>query len=49
MRQEFLSALAAIASFEAGATVNEALVLETESVRPQALASDQRVYYQSIR
>jgi len=42
-----LAALAAIASLEAGATVNEALVLKTESTRLQAQASDQWAYYQA--
>jgi hypothetical protein len=42
-----LAALAAIASLEAGATVNEALVLKTESTRLQAQASDQWSYYQA--
>ena len=42
-----LAALAAIASLKAGATVNEALVLKTESTRLQAQASDQWAYYQA--
>lgn len=42
-----LAALAAIASLEAGATVNEALVLKTESTRLQSQASDQCAYYQA--
>ncbi len=42
-----LAALAAIASLQAGATVNEALVLKTESTRLQAQASDQWAYYQA--
>lgn len=42
-----LAALAAIASLEAGATVNEALVLKTESTRLQSQASDQWAYYQA--
>jgi hypothetical protein len=42
-----LAALAAIASLEAGATVNEALVLKTESARLQSQASDQWAYYQA--
>lgn len=42
-----LAALAAIASLQAGATVNEALVLKTESTRLQAEASDQWAYYQA--
>jgi len=42
-----LAALAAIASLEAGGTVNEALVLKTESARLQAEASDQWAYYQA--
>jgi hypothetical protein len=42
-----LAAIAAIASLQAGATVNEALVLKTESTRLQAEASDQWAYYQA--
>ncbi len=42
-----LAALAALASLEAGATVNEALVLKTEATRLQAEASDQWAYYQA--
>jgi len=42
-----LAALAAIASMQAGDTVNEALVLKTESARLQAQASDQWAYYQA--
>lgn len=42
-----LAALAAIASLQAGATVNEALVLKTESTRLQSQASDQWAYYQA--
>jgi Domain of unknown function (DUF4337) len=42
-----LAAMAAIASLEAGATVNEALVLKTESTRLQSQASDQWAYYQA--
>lgn len=41
------AAFAAIASLRAGATVNEALVLKTESTRLQAEASDQWSYYQA--
>ncbi|MBS0211713.1 MAG: DUF4337 family protein [Proteobacteria bacterium] len=41
------AALAAVASLEAGSTVNEALVLKTESTRLQAQASDQWAYYQA--
>jgi hypothetical protein len=41
------AALAAIASLEAGGTVNEALVLKTEAARLQAEASDQWAYYQA--
>ena len=41
------AALAAIASLQAGGTVNEALVLKTESTRLQAEASDQWAYYQA--
>lgn len=44
-----LAALAAIASLEAGATVNEALVLKTESTKLQSQASDQWAYYQAKR
>lgn len=40
-----LAAFAAIAALKAGATVNEALVLKTESTRLQAQASDQWAYY----
>lgn len=42
-----LAALAALSSLEAGATVNEALVLKTEATRLQAEASDQWAYYQA--
>ncbi len=42
-----LAALAAVAALRAGATVNEALVLKTESTRLQAEASDQWAYYQA--
>jgi hypothetical protein len=42
-----LAAMAAISSLRAGATVNEALVLKTESTRLQAEASDQWAYYQA--
>jgi hypothetical protein len=42
-----LAAMAAIAALRAGATVNEALVLKTESTRLQAQASDQWAYYQA--
>jgi hypothetical protein len=42
-----LAALAAIASMQAGATVNEALVLKTEATRIQAEASDQWAFYQA--
>jgi len=41
------AALAAIVSLQAGSTVNEALVLKTESTRLQAQASDQWAYYQA--
>ena len=41
------AALAAIASLEAGGTVNEALALKTEATRLQAEASDQWSYYQA--
>ncbi|MEO6865486.1 MAG: DUF4337 domain-containing protein [Gemmatimonadaceae bacterium] len=42
-----LAALAAISSLQAGATVNEALVLKTESSQLQSRASDQWAYYQA--
>lgn len=42
-----LAALAAIASLEAGDTVNEALALKTEAARLQSEASDQWAYYQA--
>jgi hypothetical protein len=42
-----LAACAAIASLEAGRTVNEALVLKTEATRLQAEASDQWAFYQA--
>lgn len=42
-----LAALAAISSLQAGATVNEALVLKTESTQLQSRASDQWAYYQA--
>jgi hypothetical protein len=42
-----LAVLAAIASLQAGATVNEALVLKTEATRLQAEASDQWAFYQA--
>ena len=41
------AALAAIAALRAGGTVNEALVLKTESTRLQAEASDQWAAYQA--
>lgn len=41
------AAMAAIASLEAGGTVNEALALKTEATRLQAEASDQWAYYQA--
>src|SRR5690348_15653713 len=41
------AALAAIASLEAGSTVNEALALKTEATQLQAQASDQWAYYQA--
>jgi hypothetical protein len=47
MTTALLAALAAIASLQAGATVNEALVLKTEATRLQAEASDQWAYYQA--
>ena len=42
-----LAAFAAVASLEAGSTVNEALVLKTEATQLQAEASDQWAYYQA--
>ena len=42
-----LAALAAVASLQAGATVNEALVLKTEATQDQAQASDLWAYYQA--
>ncbi len=42
-----LAALAAIASLQAGSTVNEALALKTDATRLQATASDQWAYYQA--
>lgn len=42
-----LAAFAAIASLQAGSTVNEALVLKTEATRLQAEASDQWAFYQA--
>lgn len=42
-----LAAFAAVAALKAGSTVNEALVLKTESTRLQAQASDQWTYYQA--
>lgn len=42
-----IAALAAVASLEAGASANEALVLKTEAARTQAEASDQWAYYQA--
>jgi len=42
-----LAAFAAVSALKAGATVNEALLLKTESTRLQAEASDQWAYYQA--
>ena len=42
-----LAIFAAIASLQAGATVNEALALKTDATRLQSLASDQWSYYQA--
>ena len=42
-----LAALAALASLQAGGTVNEALALKTAATRLQAEASDQWAYYQA--
>jgi glucan-binding YG repeat protein len=41
------AAFAAVASLQAGSTVNEALALKTESTQLQAQASDQWAYYQA--
>src|ERR1700704_3430605 len=41
------AAFGAVAALRAGGTVNEALVLKTESARLQAEASDQWAYYQA--
>ena len=42
-----LAAFAAVASLEAGSTINEALLLKTEATRAQAEASDQWAFYQA--
>jgi hypothetical protein len=42
-----LAVLAAIASLQAGTTINTALFLKTEAVRLQSEASDQWAYYQA--
>jgi hypothetical protein len=42
-----LAVLAALASLQAGATVNTALALKTEAVQLQSQASDQWAYYQA--
>jgi glucose/arabinose dehydrogenase len=42
-----LAALAAVASLQAGSSVNEALALKTEATRLQAEASDEWAYYQA--
>src|SRR5579862_3054476 len=42
-----LAALAAVASLKAGATVNDAILLQTEATGIQAQASDQWSYYQA--
>ena len=42
-----LAAFAAVAALQAGATVNEALVLKTDATRLQAQASDHWAYYQA--
>src|SRR5579859_570984 len=47
MSTALFAALAAIVSLQAGSTVNEALVLKTDSTRLQAQASDQWAYYQA--
>lgn len=41
------AAIAAMAALKAGGTANEALMLETEATRLQALASDQWAWYQA--
>lgn len=41
------AALAAVASLQAGSTVNEALALKTEATQMQTQASDQWAYYQA--
>jgi hypothetical protein len=42
-----LAALAAVASLKAGATVNDAILLQTQATGIQAQASDQWAYYQA--
>jgi len=42
-----LAAFAAVAALEAGATINEALLLKTEATRAEAEASDQWAFYQA--
>jgi hypothetical protein len=42
-----LAAVAAVASLQAGDTVNEALALKSDATRIQSLASDQWAYYQA--
>jgi hypothetical protein len=42
-----LAAFAAVAALQAGATINEALLLKTEATRAQAEASDQWAFYQA--
>lgn len=42
-----LAALAAVAALQAGATVNEALMLKAEAARLQAEAADQWAFYQA--
>ncbi len=42
-----LAAVTAVVSLEAGATVNEALILKSEATALQARASDQWAYYQA--
>lgn len=42
-----LAAFAAVASLQAGATVNEALLLKTEATQLQSRASDQWAFYQA--
>lgn len=47
MTTAVLAAFAAVAALKAGSTVNEALVLKTESTQLQAQTSDQWAFYQA--